>query len=320
MSRIIPVIMCGGRGHAGLAGLARDHAEAIHPPAREILDLSGNPAPSRSGDFRRADDRHQSRLPLPGPGADEGDRGFRRDRAGAGAPRFRRRRGGRLRTGEPAIARRRRRGLRRRSRRAQCRGVPGAVPRGGRGGGAGVSSSRSASSPPIRRPAMAISVPARWSSPNPAWPRSRPLSKSPTPGPPNAISPRAIFGIPAISSSAPTSCAANCRPSQPEIAAAAAGSLRQGRNAISVFSRSDKEAFGHAPKTSIDYAVMERTKHAAVIPADIGWSDVGNWQAVWELSERDEHGNSVRGQGVAMDGEKCPYPLRPRPDGGARRR
>ena len=60
----------------------------------------------------------------------------------------------------------------------------------------------------------------------------------------------------------------------------------------------DKEAFGRAPKTSIDYAVMERTAHAAVIPADIGWSDVGNWQAVWELSDRDAHGNSVRGNGV----------------------
>ena len=38
-----------------------------------------------------------------------------------------------------------------------------------------------------------------------------------------------------------------------------------------------------------------------MIPADIGWSDVGNWRAVWELSDRDAHGNSVRGNGVVMD-------------------
>ena len=47
--------------------------------------------------------------------------------------------------------------------------------------------------------------------------------------------------------------------------------------------------------------VMEQTTQAALIPADIGWSDVGSWRAVWELSERDQHGNSVRGHGVVMD-------------------
>lgn len=63
----------------------------------------------------------------------------------------------------------------------------------------------------------------------------------------------------------------------------------------------DGEAFGRAPKKSIDYAVMEKTGKAALIPADIGWSDVGTWRAVWELSERDESGNSVRGNAVVMD-------------------
>ncbi len=87
---------------------------------------------------------------------------------------------------------------------------------------------------------------------------------------------------------------------QPEIAAAAQEAFAKAERDLG-FLALDKVAFSQAPKTSIDYAVMERTKHAAVIPADIGWSDVGNWQAVWELSERDEQGNSVRGQGVAMD-------------------
>ncbi len=63
----------------------------------------------------------------------------------------------------------------------------------------------------------------------------------------------------------------------------------------------DAAAFEHAPQKSIDYAVMEKTAQAALIPADIGWSDLGSWRAVWELSERDAHGNSVRGHGVVMD-------------------
>jgi len=63
----------------------------------------------------------------------------------------------------------------------------------------------------------------------------------------------------------------------------------------------DAAAFALAPKKSIDYAVMERTKRAAVIPADIGWSDIGNWDAVWKLSDRDARGNSIYGEGVVMD-------------------
>jgi mannose-1-phosphate guanylyltransferase / mannose-6-phosphate isomerase len=62
----------------------------------------------------------------------------------------------------------------------------------------------------------------------------------------------------------------------------------------------DPEAFGRAPKKSIDYAVMEHTDRAAVVPADIGWSDVGTWAAVCDLSQRDDAGNSVRGHGVVL--------------------
>jgi mannose-1-phosphate guanylyltransferase / mannose-6-phosphate isomerase len=62
----------------------------------------------------------------------------------------------------------------------------------------------------------------------------------------------------------------------------------------------DAEAFGQAPKKSIDYAVMEHTDKAAVVPADIGWSDVGTWAAVSDLSQRDGTGNSVRGNGIVM--------------------
>ena len=61
------------------------------------------------------------------------------------------------------------------------------------------------------------------------------------------------------------------------------------------------DAFDRAHKISIDYAVMERTGLCAVIEADMGWSDIGTWQAVWERSERDALGNAVRGTGVILD-------------------
>jgi mannose-1-phosphate guanylyltransferase/mannose-6-phosphate isomerase len=63
----------------------------------------------------------------------------------------------------------------------------------------------------------------------------------------------------------------------------------------------DTDSMAQAPKKSIDYAVMELTDKAAVVPADIGWSDVGTWAAVYELSQRDVSGNSIRGQGVIMN-------------------
>ncbi|ARQ00722.1 mannose-1-phosphate guanylyltransferase/mannose-6-phosphate isomerase [Pseudorhodoplanes sinuspersici] len=63
----------------------------------------------------------------------------------------------------------------------------------------------------------------------------------------------------------------------------------------------DPEGFGRAKPTSIDYAVMEKTKRAAVIPVSYGWSDVGSWHAVWELSQRDENGNAAQGNAVFVD-------------------
>ena len=86
----------------------------------------------------------------------------------------------------------------------------------------------------------------------------------------------------------------------PELAAAAHGAVDTAKRDLGLLVL-DAEAFGKAPKISIDYAVMERTDHAAVIEADMGWSDIGTWQAVWELSDRDALGNSVRGSGVLLD-------------------
>jgi mannose-1-phosphate guanylyltransferase / mannose-6-phosphate isomerase len=63
----------------------------------------------------------------------------------------------------------------------------------------------------------------------------------------------------------------------------------------------DDAAFKRTTKKSIDYAVMEKTKHAAVIPAEYGWSDFGGWSAAWSLSKRDKQGNASRGPVAVID-------------------
>jgi mannose-1-phosphate guanylyltransferase / mannose-6-phosphate isomerase len=66
-----------------------------------------------------------------------------------------------------------------------------------------------------------------------------------------------------------------------------------------------RDAFARATAKSIDYAVMERTKHAAVMPVSFGWSDVGSWHAVWELSPRDAFENAARGSAFFVDSKGC---------------
>ncbi|MGV8611185.1 sugar phosphate nucleotidyltransferase, partial [Pseudomonas aeruginosa] len=61
------------------------------------------------------------------------------------------------------------------------------------------------------------------------------------------------------------------------------------------FVRVDREAFLTCPDESVDYAVMEQTADAVVVPLDAGWSDVGSWSALWEISEKDSSGNSTFG-------------------------
>jgi mannose-1-phosphate guanylyltransferase / mannose-6-phosphate isomerase len=63
----------------------------------------------------------------------------------------------------------------------------------------------------------------------------------------------------------------------------------------------DVESFARAGAKSIDYAVMERTERAAVMPVSYNWSDVGSWQAVWELSDRDKLDNFGHGSVVFVD-------------------
>ncbi|WP_405027761.1 mannose-1-phosphate guanylyltransferase/mannose-6-phosphate isomerase [Mangrovibacter phragmitis] len=67
------------------------------------------------------------------------------------------------------------------------------------------------------------------------------------------------------------------------------------------FVRIDEEAFAQCPSESIDYAVMEHTSHAVVVPMDAGWSDVGSWSSLWDISNKDESGNVTRGDVVQFD-------------------
>ncbi|WP_374499975.1 mannose-1-phosphate guanylyltransferase/mannose-6-phosphate isomerase [Pseudoxanthomonas sp.] len=67
------------------------------------------------------------------------------------------------------------------------------------------------------------------------------------------------------------------------------------------FVRLDKDAFSACPSDSIDYAVMEKTADAMVLPVDIGWNDVGSWSALWDVAERDADGNAHHGDVIAVD-------------------
>jgi mannose-1-phosphate guanylyltransferase/mannose-6-phosphate isomerase len=71
------------------------------------------------------------------------------------------------------------------------------------------------------------------------------------------------------------------------------------------FVKLDAQAFAAAKAISIDYAVMEKTAHAAVVPVACGWSDIGSWRQVWELSDKDSQGNAARGAAVFEDSRNC---------------
>ena len=71
------------------------------------------------------------------------------------------------------------------------------------------------------------------------------------------------------------------------------------------FLRPDKESFLSSPSNSIDYAVMERTDNATVIPVDMGWNDIGSWSALWEVQEKDEDGNVCQGDIITHSSRNC---------------
>ena len=91
---------------------------------------------------------------------------------------------------------------------------------------------------------------------------------------------------------------------QPEALAAARGAVERAREDLD-FLRLDTDAFQAAPSISIDNAVMEHTERAAVVPAEIGWSDVGSWASLWEIAAKDGDGNAVSGDVVTQDARNC---------------
>lgn len=68
-----------------------------------------------------------------------------------------------------------------------------------------------------------------------------------------------------------------------------------------VFTRPDKNAFAAAENISLDHGIMEKTDRCVVVPVDMGWSDVGSWEALWKISLHDPQNNVVQGDVVARD-------------------
>jgi len=69
------------------------------------------------------------------------------------------------------------------------------------------------------------------------------------------------------------------------------------------FTRVNPDLFAQCPAESVDYAVMEKTDRAAVVALDAGWSDIGSWSALWDVSSKDDAGNSLTGDVIARDTE-----------------
>ena len=81
---------------------------------------------------------------------------------------------------------------------------------------------------------------------------------------------------------------------EPEILAAVKEAVGKASSDLD-FTRLDEESFAQSPSISVDYAVMEKTDKAAVIPSDFGWNDIGAWDALWQVGDKDEHDNVTLG-------------------------
>lgn len=86
----------------------------------------------------------------------------------------------------------------------------------------------------------------------------------------------------------------------PEILKACRASYDQANRDLD-FLRLDAGAFETCPSDSIDYAIMEKTDKAAVVPSDFGWSDIGSWSALWEVGDKDAADNTLVGDVIAID-------------------
>jgi mannose-1-phosphate guanylyltransferase len=91
---------------------------------------------------------------------------------------------------------------------------------------------------------------------------------------------------------------------RPDIAQACEASLKDTSTDLD-FIRVNKEEFIKCPDESIDYAVMEKTQDAVVVPLDAGWNDIGSWSALWEESPKDKNGNATTGDTIIQDTRNC---------------
>ncbi len=87
---------------------------------------------------------------------------------------------------------------------------------------------------------------------------------------------------------------------QPEIVDQARKALQASHLDLD-FRRLDASAYSRCPNISIDYAFMEKTERAAMLPLDAGWNDVGSWSSLWDLAPHDEKGNAIRGDVMLVD-------------------
>ena len=92
---------------------------------------------------------------------------------------------------------------------------------------------------------------------------------------------------------------------EPDLLAACRASLDGAKSDLD-FLRLDADSFGKAKSISVDYAVMERTDKAAVVPVDMGWNDIGSWDSLWSVAARDGDGNAVIGD-VLQHGVRNSY-------------
>ncbi len=91
---------------------------------------------------------------------------------------------------------------------------------------------------------------------------------------------------------------------EPRILKAAREAFAKAREDLG-FLRLERTAFASAPNISIDYAVMEKTNATAMLPLDVGWSDLGSWSSLWEVAPHDEDGNAIQGDVLLTDTSDC---------------
>lgn len=90
----------------------------------------------------------------------------------------------------------------------------------------------------------------------------------------------------------------------PDVLIAARRSIAAAQSGRGIM-RLDETAFSASPKISIDYAVMQKSRTMAVVAGRFRWSDIGSWDAIWEILPHDENGNAALGRGMAVDSRNC---------------